>query len=52
LCSNLVGLLAFQSLPSRELVGLWQLLTIVLGSLVALIVIICAYSLTVPIPSR
>jgi hypothetical protein len=33
-------------------VGLWQLLTIVFGSLVALIVIICAYSLTVPIPSR
>ena len=35
--SELVGLLAFQALPTRELVALWQILTVSLGGLLAFI---------------
>jgi len=41
---SLVGMLAFQTLPSRELVAVWQLLTIVVGTLVPFVVLIVGYT--------
>lgn len=41
---QLVGMLSFQTLPSRELVAIWQLLTILAGTLIPLVVLITAYT--------
>ncbi len=42
--SQLVGLLAFQTLPTREVVAVWQLLTMFLTSAIALIVLIAGFT--------
>ncbi|KAL6749927.1 hypothetical protein V8C86DRAFT_915844 [Haematococcus lacustris] len=41
---QLVGLLAFQTLPTRELVAIWQLLTIFVGTVVPFIVLIVGFT--------
>eukprot|EP00798_Chlamydomonas_sp_ICE-L_P008794 gene8794-33663_t len=49
--THLLGLLAFQTLPSREIVSIWQMCNVLIGSFVAFLVIILGYSSANTIPS-